>query len=105
MSAVVRCPEPAPSRDGPLSTGFLIFRAAASTLLVLIGLVGAAVVSGAGYMLVYLWRNPPEPPGQLAAGGFLMLAAIGVATALGAVGGLVLLAWRSRQLARRAGAG
>ena len=105
MAAVVHGREPAADRVRPLSTGFLVFRAAAATILVLVGLVGAAAVYGAGYMLVELWQNPPEPPGQLAAGAFLMLAAGGTATVLGGVGGLALLGRWSRRLTRRASRG
>lgn len=88
----------APGRG--LGTGFLIFRAAASTVLALVFLLGAGLTAVGAYFLVDLERHPPEPPGQLAGVAFLALAAVGAVLALVGVGGIALLAWRSRRRAR-----
>jgi cytochrome c-type biogenesis protein CcmH/NrfG len=95
--------EPVKARGRPLSTGFLIFRAAAATILVLVVLVGAWLAVGAGRVAADAAGQPVEPPGQLGVAALILVAAVGAGIALAAVGGLVLLAWVSRRKSRARG--
>jgi len=89
----------------PLSTGFLVFRAAAATILVLVFLVGAWVAVGAWRVAADAAGEPVEPPGQLGVAALFLVAAVATGIALAAVAGLALLVWVSRRKRRRAGGG
>ena len=93
-------------RGRHLSTGFLIFRTAAVTLLViilaLIVVVGAWVAVWAGGVAAEASGKPIEPPGQIGVAALIFVAAVSAGIALAAVGGLALLVWVLRRRARRA---